>query len=153
MQHKDNIDLLNSVVRATEMGKNTLDQMIPMAEKPEFKAELLKEQRGFRSFNQKAHAALDACGARAEAAPSIRKRTQIACACPAAGAARLTQGCMLYGCLQPVLSNCVTRRLFGHPDCSRQPQNAPALVERLGFFLHLLTNRVIMRHNMSDPKP
>ena len=34
----------------------------------------------------------------AEAAPSIRKRTQIACACPAAGAERLTQGCMLYGC-------------------------------------------------------
>ena len=73
MQHKANIALLNSVARATEMGKNTLDQMIPMAEKPEFKAELLKEQRGFRSFNQKAHAALDACGARAEGAGTMEK--------------------------------------------------------------------------------
>ena len=73
MQERDNIELLNTVVRTTEMGKTTLDELIPMAERPEFKAELLREQRGYRDFNQQAHTALAACGSQAECQTTLEK--------------------------------------------------------------------------------
>ena len=43
---QDNENLLNTVIRVTDMGKATLDQMIPMAERAEFKAELMRQQNG-----------------------------------------------------------------------------------------------------------
>ena len=41
-QKNDNLNLLEAVVQNTEMGKNTLEQIVPMTEEPRFKAELLR---------------------------------------------------------------------------------------------------------------
>lgn len=58
--------LLQAVVRGTEMGKNTLDQLMPAASDPALKAEMLRQQNAYRSLNQQAHTALDALGTKAE---------------------------------------------------------------------------------------
>jgi len=42
-QKNDNLNLLEAVVQNTEMGKNTLEQIVPMTEDAPFKAELLRE--------------------------------------------------------------------------------------------------------------
>ena len=42
----DNEAMLQEIVQNTEMGKNTLDQLVPMAEDEQFKAELLRQRRG-----------------------------------------------------------------------------------------------------------
>lgn len=39
-QKNDNLNLLEAVVQNTEMGKNTLEQIVPMTEDPAFRAEL-----------------------------------------------------------------------------------------------------------------
>ena len=36
-QKNDNLNLLEAVVQNTEMGKNTLEQIVPMTEEPRFK--------------------------------------------------------------------------------------------------------------------
>ncbi len=59
----DNEVVLNEVVRNTEMGKNTLDQLIGITDDRRFKASLLDHQREFRRLNQEAHTAMAACGA------------------------------------------------------------------------------------------
>lgn len=38
----DNLSLLEAVVQNTEMGKNTLEQIVPMTDDVQFKAELLR---------------------------------------------------------------------------------------------------------------
>ena len=58
----DNEAMLQEIVQNTEMGKNTLDQLVPMAEDEQFKAELLRQRNIYRQLNQEAHAAIDACG-------------------------------------------------------------------------------------------
>ena len=45
-QKNDNLNLLEAVVQNTEMGKNTLEQIVPMTDDTQFKAELLR-QRGY----------------------------------------------------------------------------------------------------------
>lgn len=40
-QKNDNLNLLEAVVQNTEMGKNTLEQIVPMTDDVQFKAELL----------------------------------------------------------------------------------------------------------------
>ena len=42
-QKNDNLNMLEAIVQNTEMGKNTLDQLVPMAEDEQFKAELLAD--------------------------------------------------------------------------------------------------------------
>ena len=46
MEHlkNDNLSLLEAVVQNTEMGKNTLEQIVPMTDDVQFKAELLRER-------------------------------------------------------------------------------------------------------------
>lgn len=68
MEHpkNDNCSLLEAVVQNTEMGKNTLEQIVPMTEDARFKAELLRQQNVYRQLNQEAHTALDACGGAAQ---------------------------------------------------------------------------------------
>jgi len=61
-QKNDNLNMLEAIVQNTEMGKNTLDQLVPMAEDEQFKAELLRQRNIYRQLNQEAHAAIDACG-------------------------------------------------------------------------------------------
>ena len=66
-QKNDNLNMLEAIVQNTEMGKNTLDQLVPMAEDEQFKAELL------RQLNQEAHAAIDACGGSAQGQSTMAK--------------------------------------------------------------------------------
>lgn len=54
-QKNDNLNMLEAIVQNTEMGKNTLDQLVPMAEDEQFK----------RSF----------CASAISTASSIRKLT------------------------------------------------------------------------------
>ena len=61
-QKNDNLNLLEAVVQNTEMGKNTLEQIVPMTEDPAFRAELLRERNLYRELNQEAHTAIEACG-------------------------------------------------------------------------------------------
>ena len=58
----DNEAVLNEVVRNTEMGKNTLGQLIGITDDRVFKASLLNQQREFRELDQNADTALAACG-------------------------------------------------------------------------------------------
>ena len=61
-QKNDNLNLLEAVVQNTEMGKNTLEQIVPMTEEPRFKAELLRQRNIYRELNQEARTAITACG-------------------------------------------------------------------------------------------
>ena len=65
-QKNDNLNLLQAVVQNTEMGKNTLEQIVPMTEEPRFKAELLRQRNIYRELNQEAHTAITACGGTAQ---------------------------------------------------------------------------------------
>ena len=65
-QKNDNLNLLEAVVQNTEMGKNTLEQIVPMTEDPAFRAELLRERNLYRELNQEAHTAIEACGGPAQ---------------------------------------------------------------------------------------
>ena len=68
MEHlkNDNLSLLEAVVQNTEMGKNTLEQIVPMTDDVQFKAELLRERNIYRELNQEAHTAIEACGGTAQ---------------------------------------------------------------------------------------
>lgn len=72
-QKNDNLNLLEAVVQNTEMGKNTLEQIVPMAEDARFRAELLRERSIYRELNQEAHAAIEACGGSAQGQSAIAK--------------------------------------------------------------------------------
>lgn len=65
-QKNDDLNMLEAVVQNTEMGKNTLAQILPMASDRGFKDELIRQRSGYQELNQEAHAGLDACGSRAQ---------------------------------------------------------------------------------------
>ena len=69
----DQMQLLEAIVQNTEMGKNTIEQIVPMTEDLPFKAELLREQNGYRQLNQEAHTALEACGGKAQGQSTMAK--------------------------------------------------------------------------------
>lgn len=72
-QQNDNLTLLEAVVQNTEMGKNTLEQIVPMAEDARFKAELLRQRNIYRQLNQEAHNAIEACGGSAQGQSAMAK--------------------------------------------------------------------------------
>ena len=72
-QKNDNLNLLEAVVQNTEMGKNTLEQIIPMTEDAAFRAELLRQQNLYRELNQEAHTAMEACGGTAQGQSTMAK--------------------------------------------------------------------------------
>ena len=72
-QKNDNLNLLEAAVQNTEMGKNTLEQIVPMAEDARFRAELLRERSIYRELNREAHAAIEACGGSAQGQSAIAK--------------------------------------------------------------------------------
>ena len=72
-QKNDNLNMLEAIVQNTEMGKNNLDQLVPMAEDEQFKAELLRQRNIYRQLNQEAHAAIDACGGSAQGQSAMAK--------------------------------------------------------------------------------
>ena len=65
-QKNDNLNLLEAVVQNTEMGKNTLEQILPMTNDVQFKAELLRQRNIYHQLNQEAHTAIEACGGSAQ---------------------------------------------------------------------------------------
>lgn len=69
----DNLSLLEAVVQNTEMGKNTLEQIVPMTDDVQFKAELLRERNIYRELNQEAHTAIEACGGTAQGQSAMAK--------------------------------------------------------------------------------
>ena len=75
MEHlkNDNLSLLEAVVQNTEMGKNTLEQIVPMTDDVQFKAELLRERNIYRELNQEAHTAIDAFGGTAQVKSAMAK--------------------------------------------------------------------------------
>ena len=75
MEHlkNDNLSLLDAVVQNTEMGKNTLEQIVPMTDDVQFKAELLRERNIYRELNQEAHTAIEACGGTAQGQSAMAK--------------------------------------------------------------------------------
>ena len=72
-QKNDNLNLLEAVVQNTEMGKNTLEQIVPMTDDTRFKAELLRQQNIYRQLNQEAHTAIAACGGTAQGQSAMAK--------------------------------------------------------------------------------
>ena len=75
MEHlkNDNLSLLEAVVQNTEMCKNTLEQIVPMTDDVQFKAELLRERNIYRELNQEAHTAIEACGGTAQGQSAMAK--------------------------------------------------------------------------------
>lgn len=69
----DNQNLLEAVVQNTEMGKNTLEQILPMAQEGLFRAELLRQRNIYRELNQDAHTALAAGGVQAQGQSTMAK--------------------------------------------------------------------------------
>lgn len=72
-QKNDNLNMLEAVVQNTEMGKNTLEQIVPMTDDTQFKAELLRQQNIYRQLNQEAHTAIAACGGTAQGQSAMAK--------------------------------------------------------------------------------
>lgn len=72
-QKNDNLSLLEAVVQNTEMGKNTLEQLVPMTEDARFRAELLRQRNIYRELNQEAHTAMEACGGSAQGQSTMAK--------------------------------------------------------------------------------
>ena len=72
-QKNDNLNLLEAVVQNTEMGKNTLEQIVPMTDDVQFKAELLRQRNIYHQLNQEAHTAIEACGGSAQGQSTMAK--------------------------------------------------------------------------------
>lgn len=61
----DNEKMLQEIVQNTEMGKNTLDELMGLTHDQRLKDEMMRQKREYRRINQAAHTALDAIGAEA----------------------------------------------------------------------------------------
>ena len=74
-QKNDNLNLLEAVVQNTEMGKNTLEQILPMTNDVQFKAELLRQRNIYHQLNQEAHTAIEACGGSAQGQKTLTDKS------------------------------------------------------------------------------
>ncbi len=72
-EQNHNLEVLEAIVDNTEMGKNTLEQIIPMAEEGYFKAELLREKNVYHEISSEAHKCMAACGAQAKGQGAFAK--------------------------------------------------------------------------------
>ena len=61
-QRQQNLQMLQALSAGSAAGKTTLQQLVPMAQEPLLKAELLRQQKVYREINQEAHTAIAACG-------------------------------------------------------------------------------------------
>ena len=82
----DNEAMLQEVVQNTEMGKNTLEEIMGLTHDQALKDEIMRQRNAYRRLNQQAHTALDAigCEARGQSAAArmsvsmgIRTRTML----------------------------------------------------------------------------
>ena len=62
----DNEKMLQEIVQNTEMGKNTLDELMGLTHDQRLKDEMMRQKNEYRRLNQQAHTALDAIGAQAK---------------------------------------------------------------------------------------
>ena len=62
----DNEKMLQEIVQNTEMGKNTLDELMGLTYDQKLKDEMMRQKNEYRRLNQQAHTALDAIGAQAK---------------------------------------------------------------------------------------
>lgn len=83
----DNEAMLQEIVQNTEMGKNTLDELMGLTYDQKLKDEMMRQKNEYRRLNQQAHTALDAIGAQAKGQSAaarmsvsmgIRTRTMLA---------------------------------------------------------------------------
>ena len=83
----DNEAMLQEVVQNTELGKNTLEEIMGLTHDQALKDEMMRQRNAYRRLNQKAHTALDAIGceakgqsaaARMGVSMGIRTRTMLA---------------------------------------------------------------------------
>ena len=83
----DNEAMLQEIVQNTEMGKNTLDELMGLTYAQKLKDEMMRQKNEYRRLNQQAHTALDAIGAQAKGQSAaarmsvsmgIRTRTMLA---------------------------------------------------------------------------
>ena len=58
----DNEAMLQEVVQNTELGKNTLEEIMGLTHDQALKDEMMRQRNAYRRLNQKAHTALDAIG-------------------------------------------------------------------------------------------
>ena len=72
-QPNDNLNMLEAIVQNTEMGKNTLEQIVPMTDDARFKAELLRQRNIYQQLNQEAHTSIAACGGQAKGQTAFSK--------------------------------------------------------------------------------
>ena len=63
---RDNEAMLQEVAQNTEMGKNTLDELMGLTHDQALKDEMMRQRNEYRRLNQKAHTALDAIGCEAK---------------------------------------------------------------------------------------
>ena len=61
----DNEKMLQEIVQNTEMGKNTLDEMLGLTHDQRLKNEMMRQKNEYRRLNQQAHTALAALGVQA----------------------------------------------------------------------------------------
>ena len=61
----DNEKMLQEIVQNTEMGKNTLDEMLGLTRDQRLKNEMMRQKNEYRRLNQQAHTALAALGVQA----------------------------------------------------------------------------------------
>ena len=54
----DNEKMLQEIVQNTEMGKNTLDEMMGLTHDQRLKDEMMRQKREYRRINQAAHTCL-----------------------------------------------------------------------------------------------
>ena len=62
----DNEAMLQEVVQNTELGKNTLEEIMGLTHDQALKDEMMRQRNAYRCLNQKAHTALDAIGCEAK---------------------------------------------------------------------------------------
>ncbi len=72
-QPNDNLNMLEAIVQNTEMGKNTLEQIVPMTDDARFKAELLRQRNIYQQLNQEAQTSIAACGGQAKGQTAFAK--------------------------------------------------------------------------------
>ena len=61
----DNEKMLQEIVQNTEMGKNTLDEMMGLTRDQRLKNEMMRQKNEYRRLNQQAHTALAMLGVQA----------------------------------------------------------------------------------------
>ncbi len=72
-EQSQNLKMLEEIIENTEMGKNTLEQILPMTTDKEFRDELLREQSIYHDINTRAHEVMAACGGEAKGQSTFAK--------------------------------------------------------------------------------